>query len=868
MSVPISREKAVFDAALEMTDPAQRRLFLDEACAGNAGLRSAVEELLSTQAEAERFFTEGSSSLAELTNELKNAPHLVERRDGPAFEERPGKIIGRYKLLQQIGEGGCGIVYMAEQEIPVRRRVALKIIKLGMDTKSVIARFEAERQALALMDHPNIARVLDAGATDTGRPYFVMELVHGVKITEYCDQNQLSVRERLKIFIQVCQGIQHAHQKGIIHRDIKPSNILVTMHDGVPVSKVIDFGIAKATEQRLTDKTLFTSYAQLIGTPAYMSPEQMELSGLNLDTRSDIYCLGVVLYELLTGRTPFDTAELLKGGIDEMRRTLQEREPSNPSVKLRTLSGEELTKTAAQRQAEPRRFPSHLRGDLDRIVMKCLEKNRNRRYENASAVAADIQRHLNNEPVLARSPSQWYRFQKTVQRNRVVFFSSTAIVAALLLGSIISTRLFFEERKARTSETRLRQEAEAREKASYLALLVTQRRFEEADKLLADIPLNKPSVEVAAELRALGDWHAENGRWPQAAQRLGSVIKVDQLDGPEVMATDKLKLAVALLKAGERQDYEQLRQSAVASFTPASDVTAYLILKTALLLPPPSQMLGSLDSSAEVFAAKFPTKTDLRPNPPHWAQWSEALALLEYRRGNFSDALMWCDRCQNYPLCDAPMISTTMMIKGLAHWRRQNYSEAILNWSDGYELVQAKSRQGLDAGTPPSPVFPEITAPEYLDGSWYDWVISGFLMDEWNELMVQADQDFDSISKSTLVPKKADLARALGEWHAIQGDWGSARRRFGYVEHANSSDPQQLVALDYFNDGITMLEMGDEAGFLRLREEAIARFKDNSDRVADERILEVSLLRPISGTSFTNLEPLAQVLAHKLADAD
>src|SRR4029079_14785257 len=291
-------------------------------------------------------------------------------------DEKPGDRIGRYKLLPQIGEGGCGVVCMAEQEEPVRRRVALKVIKLGMDTKSVIARFEAERQALAMMDHSNIAKVLDAGATKTGRPYFVMELVKGKKITDYCDEHNLPTRERLELFIQVCNAVQHAHQKGIIHRDLKPSNIMVTMHDGIPVPKVIDFGIAKATEQRLTDKTLFTSYAQLMGTPAYMSPEQMELSGLNLDTRSDIYSLGVLLYELLTGRTPFDTTDLLKLGVEELRRTICEREPLSPSAKLKTLNNEELTKTARRRHIEPPRLLSQLRGDLDWIVLTVPEKAR------------------------------------------------------------------------------------------------------------------------------------------------------------------------------------------------------------------------------------------------------------------------------------------------------------------------------------------------------------------------------------------------------------------------------------------------------------------------------------------------------------
>src|SRR6266481_1466708 len=348
--------------------------------------------------------------------------------------EKPGDRIGRYKLLQQIGEGGCGVVYMAEQDEPVRRRVALKVIKLGMDTRQVIARFEAERQALALMDHPNIAKIYDAGATvvpvaqasppasspgvppglgaggetppkpaggdacatlSAGRPYFVMELVRGIKITAYCDENNLSTEARLKLFIQVCQAVQHAHQKGIIHRDIKPSNILVADHDGLPVPKVIDFGVAKATtDQRLTDKTLFTAFEQFIGTPAYMSPEQAKLSGLDVDTRSDIYSLGVLLYELLTGKTPLDQKELLADGLEEMRRTIGEKEPVRPSTRLTQELETDLTTTAKHRRIDPPKLVHLLRGDLDWIVMKALEKVRARRYETANGLAMDVQRYL------------------------------------------------------------------------------------------------------------------------------------------------------------------------------------------------------------------------------------------------------------------------------------------------------------------------------------------------------------------------------------------------------------------------------------------------------------------------------------------
>ena len=382
-------------------------------------------------------------------------------------QEGPGDRIRQYKLLQKIGEGGCGVVYMAEQEEPVRRRVALKVIKLGVETAQVIARFEAERQALALMDHPNIARVFDAGATDAGRPFFVMELVRGIKITDFCEQNDLSPKERLDLFIQVCQAIQHAHQKGIIHRDIKPSNVLVTQQDNVAMPKVIDFGIAKATaDQRLTDKTLFTAFEQFIGTPAYMSPEQAEMGVLDIDTRSDIYSLGVLLYELLTGKTPFDVKELQASGFDAMRKIIREKEPPRPSARL----GQNRLVGNLGSKSQIKNLKSHIHSDLDWIVMKSLEKDRTRRYDTANGLAMDLTRHLKNEPVVARPPSTAYRLQKAFRRNRLGFSAAAAIAASLIVGLAVSRWQAVEARLARqgTEKARLAEQAQrvAAERAS------------------------------------------------------------------------------------------------------------------------------------------------------------------------------------------------------------------------------------------------------------------------------------------------------------------------------------------------------------------------------------------------------------------
>ena len=864
MSTRVPREKAVFCQALEITDPQQRRQFLDQACGADKALRERVKSLLALSQPAVDFFTECSPAL--VAADADPAQVLSAAESAVEAEPLESSRIGPYKLLQKLGEGGCGVVYMAEQEQPIRRRVALKVIKLGMDTKNVIARFEAERQALALMDHPNIARVLDAGATETGRPYFVMELVYGVKITGYCDENRVSMGERLELFLQVCNAVQHAHQKGIIHRDLKPSNIMVTMRDGVPIPKVIDFGIAKATEQRLTDKTLFTSYAQLMGTPAYMSPEQMELSELSLDTRSDIYSLGVLLYELLTGRTPFDTTDLLKLGVDELRRTVREQEPLSPSAKLQTLNNEELTKTARRRHIEPPRLLSQLRGDLDWIVLKCLEKDRTRRYATANGLAMDIERYLNQETVLARPPSQVYRLQKFVRRNRVLFLFGAAAIAALLVGTIISTLMFFKEREARSSEARLRREAEVQERASHVALLVTQRRFEEADKLSASLPLSQPSIGVAAELRALGDWHASNGQWPKAAARFESLMKVDQLDASDLISADQLKLAAAFLKSENRQGYEQFRQTEVAKLGLTNIASEYWTFKVGLLLPPNPNTLQLFGLGAELVEKKFPTAKEMRPNPPHWAEWSEVLALLKYRQGNFSTAIGWCDRCQVHPWFQNARIATTSAIKAMSNWRLGYYQAAVVDWTETCELIQAKSQQGLNFGSTPSILFPGT--PEELEGSWYDWMITDLLMKECDELMAQSDHTLDSMSKSNNASKDTDasLYRALGEWHAIRGEWEQARKRFEHVHRLSQLHEGDQV-INYLHTALASLKLGDESDFARARDQAISGLKNTTDVGSAEYVMKIALIRPASDVSASALEPFVQVLQRALASA-
>ncbi len=550
-SNPLRSEQAVFAGAMECSTPAERAAFLDQACVGNPPLRERIESLLRASESPCGLLDEPPTAFAALASEPNPSSASV---------RPPVERIGAYRLLECLGQGGCGAVYMAEQEHPIRRRVALKLIKAGMDTRAVIARFEAERQALALMDHPNIARVYNGGETPEGRPYFVMELVRGVRITEFCRENGSTREQRLQLFTDVCLAIHHAHQKGIIHRDIKPANILVTVNDGVPVPKVIDFGIAKAISTPLTDKTLFTQFHSFLGTPAYTSPEQAGMSSVDIDTRSDIYSLGVLLFELLTGHTPFDGDELLRSGVDEMRRILRDVDPPRPSTVLNRERAASASSTA------PGHPPSGvIPEDLDWIVLKCLEKDRARRYDSAASLAEDVRRHLEHDIVRARPPSLAYRGSRWIRKNRALAVSVGIVTLAVLTGLVTSTALYRRELQARKGETEQRARAEreaarSAETARFLSAMLAGIEPEQArgrdvtvlTEMLAAAAhrvdselVNQPELESSLRL-IIGRLYRVLGQYSRSEPHLDRALRLRrELSGPAHPETLQCLLALA-----------------------------------------------------------------------------------------------------------------------------------------------------------------------------------------------------------------------------------------------------------------------------------------------------------------------------------
>ena len=724
MNIPSERAQEIFCNALDLESEAERAAYVNEACAGDDELQATVLRLLAVQADSARLFdtiNPTSFSIVDVAQTVLQEAVLPKNDADTGFEDREvGKQIGPYRLIRKIGEGGGGNVYLAEQEKPVRRKVALKIIKLGMDTKSVISRFEAERQALALMEHPNIAHVLDAGETDAGRPFFVMELVPGTPITAYCEQQRLGIRQRMELFIQVCHAIQHAHQKGIIHRDIKPSNILIAQVDGAAVPKVIDFGIAKATgEQLLGDNTRYTACEQFVGTPAYMSPEQADLAEYDIDVRSDIYSLGVLLYELLAGKTPFDQKKLIRSGLDEMRRTIRGKEPSRPSVKLAGLPEKELELLSENRGLSSSRLIVLLRGDLDWIVMKALEKERERRYQSADGFADDVLRYLAHEPVIARPPSRRYRLCKLVRRNKVVFAASAIVILVLAASSAISTWLLIEQRIAQRRAELAEQEkgtiqkeaeslrisVESQQKVARAQVLFRRGEIESAAAILDGIQHVQASPGNASMFREIGDWHALNERWEQARMLFDVLLDINEFEGSESTMDDSRSAAI-LAEQGYFEAYERFRESLINRYAGTDNATtAQRVIRESMLVPANHELMRAVEQFARVVERSYREDHGVDESLKRWQAYS--MALLCYRKGDWAASVDWCEKANLQDTYFPTRALSVQLIRSAALWRLGKEDEA----REQFESTQAGLNQFFSSKKLGSKVW---------EGFWFD----------------------------------------------------------------------------------------------------------------------------------------------------
>ena len=812
-----------------------------------------------------------------------------------------GDRISHYKLLQEIGEGGAGVVYLAEQEEPIRRRVALKIVKLGMDTRQVVARFEAERQALALMDHPNIARVFDAGATDSGRPYFVMELVTGSKITDYCDQHRLSMRQRLELFIPICQAVHHAHQKGIVHRDLKPSNVLITEHEGVAIPKIIDFGIAKATTgQPLTDKTLFTAVEQFIGTPAYMSPEQAGLGQLDIDHRSDIYSLGVLLYEVLTSQPPFDKQSLAKAAWAEILRTIRETDSQAPSARMTSLSERDRANVAQCRRANPQKLSSFFRGDIDWILLKALEKDRRRRYQNASGLADDIGRYLEHEPVAARPPGRIYRFQKTIRRHKRAVAAICVATAALLFGVLAGDRAEASRRQKEKNASAAQAAEAARTKVEIERILtkadIVFRNGEtsEAERLVNQIPGSSlgPNSALASLRRQIGNWYAHKFQSSQAASNYSGLLEVNCFDGWANRSLDCLLCASAVIEAGDLAAYEKFRTETTPQYIGTTDARiAQRISRAALLGPADREFTGTVGPLYDLMAASIDT------TPVRWDEswYCLALALTDYRRGHYSRAEEWCRLSLAFKNVNAGdwLGPAGVTLMAMIHHQMNRIDQAQ------FELAYARPPIDSIASKERRPALVSSTAVE-----WVNFITAHILLQEADALIgavpsdvssnamaardgflnaskLDAVNQFDAEEKvvSEIPPLALQLEGGdggallwnLGYGQLTQHEWTKAETNWTRIiygpDRSGALHAGQGLSGVYLSYGPLLVQLGDTNAYEKFKATALTTYDGTRDTLDAARILRSCLLAPASAGELVKFSQISKALANEADSA-